>query len=143
MSYLSWFIEHGNKHAKVMQKLRHLSDKDVIKYFRFENMLKNEADFCPLYKEAKKCHDIENLNCYLCACPNFRFDDKGFRQEEEKTLYSLCDIESKDGDRYISEDAIHQNCTGCAVPHVESYILKHFSRDWFEMMQNVPCGSGV
>lgn len=143
MSYLSWFKEHGRKHADIMQKLTHLSDIEVIKYFHFENMLKNEPDFCLLYQEGKKCHEIEDLNCYLCACPNFRFDDNGFRQEASKTLYSVCNIESKDGNRYVSEDAIHQNCAGCAVPHVESYIKKHFSRDWFEIMQSVPCNSKI
>jgi len=138
MSYLSWFQDHGRKHAKIMAKLKHLSDAEVIAYFRFENMLKEESDFCPLYKESKKCHDLEALNCYLCACPNFRFDDKGFAKEEAQTLFSFCDIDSKDGARYLSEDAIHQDCSGCALPHHESYIHKHFKRDWFEIMQSVP-----
>ena len=137
MSYNSWFQEHGEKHKAIMKKLRHLSDDDVIKYFIFENMVEKEPDFCPLYQDNKKCHDMENLNCYLCACPNFRFDDEGFKQIEEKTLYSTCDINSKDGSQYISNDAIHQNCEGCKVPHHEAYIQKVFKRDWFEMMQNV------
>lgn len=137
MSYSSWFESHGKKHKNIMQKLTPLSDEEVIQYFRFENMVEKEPDFCPLYKENKKCHNMEMLNCYLCACPNFRFDDNGFRKEGDKTVYSICDIDSKDGAIFQTEEAIHQNCSGCAVPHHEAYIKKHFSRDWFEIMKKV------
>ena len=120
-----------------MDTLTELSNEEVIDYFKFENMVKKEPDFCPLYKDNKKCHDMEELNCYLCACPNFRFDDKGFKQIEEKTLYSTCNIDSKDGSQYIGDDAIHQNCAGCLVPHHEAYITKMFNRDWVEVMKEV------
>jgi len=137
MSYQKWFEAHGRKHAAVMAKLTHLSDDEVIAYFRYENMVQNEPNFCPLYAEGKKCHDIEELNCYLCACPNFRFDDAGFEVNEGRSLKSYCAIDSKEGAQFVGEDAIHQNCSGCTVPHHESYIKKHFSRDWFEIMHNV------
>jgi len=139
MSYKKWFDTHAEKHRAIMKKLAHLSDEEVIKYFRFESMVQHESDFCPLYAENKKCHDTAELNCYLCACPNFRFNDAGFSVEEGKTLFSTCSIESPDGDRYVSEKAIHQNCAGCIVPHRESYIRKVFDRDWLKIMQEVPC----
>jgi len=137
MSYSSWFQAHGEKHKKIIDKLSHLSDDEIIQYFKFDNMVKNEYDFCPLYAKNKKCHENDTLNCYFCACPNFRFNDEGFEEEENKTLYSKCNINSKDGTQYILEDAIHQNCAGCFVPHSESYIKKHFNRNWFEAMKNV------
>ncbi|MBN2871030.1 MAG: hypothetical protein JXK04_08775, partial [Campylobacterales bacterium] len=117
MSYRKWFDAHAAKHAAIMAKLTHLSDDEVIEYFRFENMVEKEPAFCPLYAENKKCHDTEELNCYLCACPNFRFNDSGFETVAGTTLYSTCSIESPDGDRYVTETAIHQNCAGCIVPH--------------------------
>ena len=137
MGYLSWFQVHGEKHKAIMNTLTKLSDEEVIAYFKFENMIEKEPDFCPLYKENKKCHDMKELNCYLCACPNFRFNDKGFQQVENKTLYSTCNINSKDGSQYIMEDAIHQDCSGCGVPHHEAYIKKIFKRNWFEVMEEV------
>ncbi len=137
MTYNSWYQAHGEKHKAIMSKLVHLSDDEVINYFRFENMVEKEPDFCPLYKEHKKCHDMEVLNCYLCACPNFRFDDKGLEKVENRTLYSICNIESKDGSQYFTDDAIHQNCSGCLVPHNEAYINKVFDRDWFKIMKEV------
>lgn len=139
MSYKEWFDAHAAKHAAIMEKLSRLGDEEVITYFRFENMVVQEPEFCPLYAENRKCHDTEELNCYLCACPNFRFNDAGFRTEEGKTLFSTCAIESPDGERYLGEDAIHQNCAGCLVPHRESYIRKVFDRDWKAIMHEVPC----
>ena len=137
MSYNQWFEEHTQKHKAIIERLSHLSDEEVIKYFRFENMVEHEKDFCPLYADNKKCHDMEDLNCYLCACPNFRFNDSGFETQGERILYSTCSIESPDGDRFLTENAIHQNCSGCLVPHKESYIRKVFNRNWLLIMSEV------
>lgn len=137
MSYTSWFNEHADKHKKIVDKLRDkgLSKEQIIDYFDFENMVKEEKDFCPLYAENKKCHDMESLNCYLCACPNFRFDDAGVEKIDTKTKYSFCDIESKDGKAGVYGNAIHQDCSKCGVPHHRSYVEKHFDFDWRVIMQ--------
>ena len=138
MTYEEWFIQQGNLHANVMKKLTDKSVDEVIEYFKFENMVKNEPDFCPLYKDNKKCHDMEDLNCYLCACPNFRFKMEGFEKTDDgKTLFSVCSIKSRDGSQFIGDDYIHQNCSGCIVPHRAKYIKKNFNRNWFEVMKDV------
>jgi Zn-finger protein len=127
LSYKSWLDEHGKKHKKIMDKLSHLSDDEVIEYFRFENMVEKEPDFCPLYKDNQKCHDLKTLNCYLCACPNFRVG-------EEK---SHCDIQSINGGQIVAKDGyIHQDCSRCSVPHKEVYIKGQFKRDWAEIMKD-------
>jgi len=137
MGYKSWFVTHGKKHQAIMKKLSHLTDEEVLTYFEFENMCKSEPHFCPLYAKHQKCHEMESLNCYLCACPNFRFDDEGFKEIEGKPLKSYCNIDSKEGSQHIGKDAIHQNCTGCSVPHHKAFIRQHFQRDWFAMMHEV------
>jgi len=137
MTYEEWFQNQGKLHANVMKKLEDKSIDEVIEYFRFENMVKNEPDFCPLYKDNKKCHDYEDLNCYLCACPNFRFKMDGFETIDGKTLFSKCGINSTDGAQYVGDDYIHQNCSGCIVPHRAKYIKNKFSRNWFEIMKDV------
>lgn len=137
MTYLQWFNEHGKKHAKIMEKLKDLSDDEVIDYFKFENMVEKENDFCLLYKDNKKCHDYEDLNCYLCACPYFRFDDDGISKKDDKTVYSFCSIDSRHGTEFVGDDYIHQNCTGCIIPHKRRYIKKNFNRNWFEIMKDV------
>ncbi len=129
MGYLSWFISHANKHQKILDRLNKKSDDEVIAYFRWKNLSQTDVDFCPLFKDAKKCHNMEDLNCYLCACPNFRFDDNAKRDK------SHCAIDSKDGAKLAYQGVVHQDCSGCIVPHRESYIKKHFDRDWKKMMK--------
>jgi hypothetical protein len=137
MSYKKWFDAHAKKHAQILEKLKNQTDEEIIEYFDFENMKEKEPDFCPLYAQNKKCHDMEKLNCYLCACPNFRFNDEGFKQIEEKTLYSFCSINSKDGTQFMGENYIHQNCARCEVPHKIEYIQHHFKRNWRTIMKEV------
>jgi len=52
-----------------------------------------------------------------------------------ENLHSSCSIDSKDGALFEHENNIHQNCSGCQVPHKENYIKKHFSSDWKEIMK--------
>lgn len=143
MSYLEWFDKHAKKHAKIMEKLKEKRTDEILEYFEYDNMKVNEKDFCPLYEKDQKCHDIKELNCYLCGCPNFRFNDVGFKKENYKTLYSYCDIASKDGTRFENEDAIHQNCSGCIVPHKKEYIKKIFNKDWKTIMKETVCGKSI
>lgn len=131
MTYEEWFESHYAKHKKIVEKLSHLSDDEIIEYFRFENMVEKEPEFCPLYKENRKCHDTQELNCYLCGCPNFRLTDG------KEKLKSFCGIDSKDGKQFVGEKAIHQDCSGCLVPHRDSYVKKHFNRDWMSIMKQV------
>ena len=128
MTYKNWIEQHSKKHKTIVDKLSHLSDDEIIDYFDFENMVKNEPNFCPLYKDHKKCHNIEKLNCYLCACPLFRLD----------TNKSYCAINSKYGSQIEGKNGfIHQNCSNCLIPHKIPYIKKNFSRDWTKIMKNI------
>lgn len=137
MGYKNWFDMHADKHKKIVDKLL-LSDytkEGIIEYFTYENMVKNENDFCPLFAKNKKCHDMKNLNCYFCACPNFRFNDDGIKIINKKMQYSFCNINSIDGEAKAYGDKIHQNCSNCQVPHKKSYIEKCFDYDWKIIMK--------
>ncbi|MCD6213286.1 MAG: hypothetical protein J7J02_09950 [Sulfurovum sp.] len=135
MTYMEWFEAHAKKHEEIIKILTHLSDDEVIDYFIYENMQEKHPDFCLLYEENTKCHDIKELNCYFCACNHFRFADDGLKKEGDRTVYSLCSIDAKEGKTYESEDAIHQDCSACLIPHKRSVIKKYFSRDWREVMK--------
>ena len=137
MTYQEWFQAHEKKHKAIIDKLlaQNFTNEQIIEYFEFSNMLENEKEFCPLYSENKKCHDLEYLNCYFCACPHFRFNDKGISKEAEKTKYSFCSIDSKDGKLGVYGDAMHQDCSGCTVPHTKKHITKHFDLSWSKVMQ--------
>jgi len=134
MGYNDWFEAHAKKHKKIVDKLlvEGNTKDEIIDYFDFDNMVKEEIDFCPLYAKNKKCHDMEKLNCYLCACPNFRFDDEGIQKIKTKTQYSLCDIKSKDGRQGVYGEKIHQDCSKCGVPHHQ--VEKNFDYDWKVIM---------
>ena len=134
MGYSSWFEKHAQKHKKIVDKLvaDGLSKDEIIEYFDFENMVKKENDFCPLYKEPKKCHDMEKLNCYLCACPNFRFNDDGIGEYNEYKILSKCEINN--GEKFLGKGVIHHDCSSCSVPHHAKYVAKVFDYDWKKIM---------
>jgi len=138
MAYKTWVKEHYKKHKKIVSKLieKGYDKEEIIEYFDFENMKQKEVDFCPLYAKNKKCHDMKELNCYLCACPNFRFNDNGIKEVDKKIQYSFCAINSKDGKQGIYGDKIHQNCSGCIMPHKKKFISKVYNEDWMEIMKN-------
>jgi len=137
MGYSDWIEKHAQKHKKIVDKLlrENFTKEQIVAYFDFENMKEKELDFCPLYAKNKKCHDTKELNCYLCACPNFRFNDKGIREKEGKTQYSYCSIDSKYGREGVYGEKIHQDCSGCTIPHSKNYVLKYFDTDWKKIMQ--------
>jgi hypothetical protein len=137
VSYSSWLKEHAKKHKTIITKLlaQNYTQNEIIEYFDFENMKKKELDFCPLYAKNKKCHNIESLNCYLCACPNFRFNDKGIKKIADKTQYSYCNINSKDGRQGVYGEKIHQDCSQCSVPHTKKYVAEHFNLNWEQIMK--------
>ena len=136
MSYESWFNQFATKHKAIVNKLvkKGLSNEEIIEYFDFDNMVKEENDFCPLYKENKKCHNMKELNCYLCACPNFRFNDEGITTYNDKKILSQCNINN--GEKLFGGGGIHQDCSRCTVPHHKSYVRKNFNLDWKKIMQH-------
>lgn len=138
MTYIRWFDSHAKKHRKVVDRLiaQSLDKEAIIDYFEFDNMVEKEPKFCELYKTKTKCHDMENLNCYLCACPNFRFSDEGIRQEDDLIIKSECSINN--GDIFRHGNIIHQDCSSCTIPHHRSYIIEHFDTDWRKIMASCP-----
>jgi len=134
MSYSTWFNEHAKKHKKIVDKLvvKGYTKEQIIDYFDFDSMVKNENDFCPLYKEPKKCHDMKSLNCYLCACPSFRFNDKGLDIYNKMKILSRCEIDN--GEKFAGKGVIHQDCSSCTVPHHKAYVKKNFDLDWKKIM---------
>lgn len=138
MGYEDWYIQHGKKHRKIVEKLVALGyTKDrIIEYFDFDSMVVNEPDFCVLYAQPKKCHAIEQLNCFLCACPLFRFNDNGVELRGNHEVRSFCMVDSKHGSQRLYGEVIHQDCTNCTVPHSKKYVQKNFGINWFEVMRS-------
>ncbi len=136
MSYSSWFDAHAIKHKKIVDKLvaKSYTKEQIIDYFDFDNMVKEEIDFCPLYADNKKCHDMKKLNCYLCACPNFRFNDEGLESYNEFKVLSKCAINN--GEKFAGKGVIHQDCSSCTVPHHIAFVEKVFDYEWKKIMKD-------
>ncbi|MEA3330539.1 MAG: hypothetical protein U9Q29_02450 [Campylobacterota bacterium] len=136
MSYSSWFDSHAIKHKKIVDKLleKNYTKEQIIDYFDFDNMVKEEFEFCPLYKDNKKCHDMKSLNCYLCACPNFRFNDDSLENYNDFKILSKCSINN--GKKFAGKGVIHQDCSSCTVPHHKAFVEKVFDYDWKKIMKN-------
>ena len=136
MGYNEWFKNHADKHKKIIDKLvgKNYSKEQIINYFDFDNMIKEELEFCPLYAKNQKCHDIESLNCYLCACPNFRFNEDGLGIYNEFKILSKCDIHN--GKEFAGKGVIHHDCSSCSVPHHKAFIDKNFDLDWKKIMKS-------
>ncbi|NPA60546.1 MAG: hypothetical protein GXO30_08845 [Epsilonproteobacteria bacterium] len=134
MSYLNWFNTHASKHKKIVDKLvsDNYTKNMIVNYFNFDNMVKKEVDFCPLYKKNKKCHDMDNLNCYLCACPNFRFNDDSTILKNDLRVLSRCSVGN--GAEFIGKEVVHHDCSSCQVPHHKEFILSNFNKDWKKVM---------
>lgn len=137
MSYFTWFVEHDQKHYQIIQKLKAqgFSKEAIIDYFVFENMVEKEPHFCLLYANKQKCHDIKYLNCYLCACPHFRFNDEGIVVKGSVLVKSMCAISSKNASQFIYDNIEHLDCSKCIVPHTKSFVLKHFDEVWHKVMR--------
>lgn len=136
MKYEEWFQTHTKKHKNIVDRLieKGLSEDEIIDYFEYENMAKNEINFCPLYRDNIKCHNMEKLNCYLCGCPNFRFNDDGLGEYNEFKILSKCDINN--GTSIGKNQAIHQECSKCTVPHHRAFVKKKFDPQWNKIMNN-------
>ncbi len=136
MNYEKWEELHYKKHQSILAKLNKFDDISIIEYFDYENMRIKESDFCPLYRDGIKCHDIKKLNCYLCGCPYFRYIKDGYKRDN-KTIFSYCSINSKYAKEFESNREIHLDCSDCNIPHLKGFIKKYFDRDWSSIMSKV------
>lgn len=119
MTYTEWAADEAVRKSELVKKLQaqNKSAAEIVAYFDFENMAKEEPLYCPLYSTNTKCHPIEKLNCFFCGCPYFVYDDNGIAVAQEKTVYSTCTINCTKGSKFHTDTAIHQDCSKCTVPH--------------------------
>jgi len=121
MTYTDW---HNMQQSKVSKIVSRLPKDEVIDYFNWDNMVKYEPDFCPLYKTKSKCHELEDLNCLFCACPHFRHSDRTplFYNGAVKVM-SICSLGSKKASLFVVDNTGHCNCSDCVVPHKNVKVL--------------------
>ena len=99
----------------------------IIEHMSFKKRSKRNPNKCPYYQKQppKPCYNLKDLNCLLCACPNYNSD----------ILEGGCKINSKKG-----KWAYHNNlpkgkvwdCSKCEINNtpkeVEEYLLKNLEK---------------
>ena len=104
----------------------------IVREMSYENQkMKNPSD-CPCYS-SKPCHtNVDDLNCFLCACPNYDTKNKdkvgfigGCKIGSLKGVY-LSNIYS--GNRNLG--FLIWDCSNCTIPHscefAENFLRKDF-----------------
>jgi hypothetical protein len=144
MTYQEWIEQHNLQMKVILSKLQEqgITDiPDIINYFKYENMRVTEPDFCPLYKDNIKCHNVDNLNCYYCACPHFVVNHNP-STHGKVTIVSVCGINSRFKSEYYENPDennivnIHCDCSNCFIPHKPSYVkaaLKHELKNYTKL----------
>jgi len=100
-----------------MDILTHI-DK-IVSEHRFEVRSKKNPDECPCYTSGV-CHDMPDLNCFLCYCPNY----------DTETAVGGCKINHPDGKWYYNEllpDKKIFDCSDCTYPHSEVMVKKYLN----------------
>src|SRR4030042_811398 len=97
---------------------------DIIEAMSFDRRSKRNPEKCTYYQEnpPRQCHEIDGLNCLLCACPNYN----------SKDLEGGCRINSKNG-----KWTYHPNlpagrlwdCSDCRINHSEKEIEKYLTKN--------------
>ena len=132
MTYIEWKELHAKAKSNIISKHNLNNVKDIIKYFDYDNMVVNESNFCPLYKDNIKCHNIDNLNCYYCGCPYFIINENP-KTVGKTTIVSTCMINSKYKSEYYENPdgnnvvRIHCDCSNCYVPHTTKFATKYLT----------------
>ena len=126
MTYKEWADSEALRKGQIILKLQGQGKSvvDIVDYFDYENMVVMEPNYCGLYRDCIKCHDVEELNCFFCGCPYFKFDDKGLTKRKDKVVYSTCVIDAIKGVEFVTENAIHQDCTDCSIPHRKEFVYR-------------------
>jgi Zn-finger protein len=95
----------------------------LIEENSFEKRKISNPDECVCYQQDKPCHNIENLNCLFCFCPNYDLN------VEEGN----CKINSPIGKYIETRNGKIWDCGDCDFPHkkenVKSIFLKVYIKD--------------
>jgi len=105
------FASTQNDRRDTLVKRLRLKDCDsILTVFEYDRLKEIESSFCPLFAEGIKCHSMEYLNCYFCACPHYIVDDSTY----------ICSINSRFA-KYV-ENIL--DCSECKVPHKRGFVKK-------------------
>jgi len=92
---------------------------NIISENRFDIRSKKHPNACPCYKD-KPCHNMPELNCFLCYCPNY----------DTTVKIGGCIINNPNGKWYYNDllpDKKIWDCSDCIHPHSEIVVKKYLT----------------
>jgi len=97
--------------------------ENIIDEFDFDTRKISHPDVCSCYKSGNPCHNMPELNCFLCYCPEY----------DTNKPEGGCKLNSQDGKWLFSKKLPASkiwDCSGCLHPHkketVRAYLRKLF-----------------
>jgi len=139
MTYEEWYADNYKKKQEILERLQGKSPREIVDYFDYDNMILREPDYCPLYKDKMKCHNMDDLNCFFCACPYFLYGNNNnpieIDRDNNTEIMSKCSIKSKFKDvfTYIQDDTKKKacDCSGCYIPHKKEFVYRYIKNKMF------------
>ncbi len=101
----------------------------IVEEYRFEVRSKKNPNECPCYT-SKPCHDMPDLNCFLCYCPNY----------DTEKIIGGCKINHPNGKWHYNELLPEKkifDCSDCTYPHSE-IIIKKYLNELFNNKKTLP-----
>ena len=91
----------------------------IIKETSFKVRSKKYPKECPYYQLEYSCHQkIKDLNCFLCACPNYK----------SELLIGGCKINSRRG-KFVHHSNLPKrkvwDCSDCTINHTPKEVEKY------------------
>jgi len=89
-------------------------NEEIIDEWDFEIRKKLNPHGCICYEQDKKCHSVEDLNCFFCYCPNY---DRTVKE-------GACKINSPNAKYINGSDGKILDCSDCTFPHIKKNAIK-------------------
>ena len=128
-----WEKEHFEKvlgevkQAGIDFSLEYLDE--IIEHTSYDIRSLEHPDRCSYYSSGEKCHDLEDLNCFLCACPNY----------QSGKLEGGCEINSNNGKWHHHKNlpkGFVWDCTDCQTNHGPEEV-KHYIKENFDELKKI------
>jgi len=115
-----------DRRLEVVRKLlnKGMSEEEILEYFLYPNISKQEPDFCILYGCGEVCHSLPKgkLNCFGCYCPYF---EMVVWNDGEKDITGRCAMGSEYMTIFSTATGDHLlDCSNCWFPHEEAEVKK-------------------
>ena len=132
MNHLEKFEDYHKK--KILRELKQagillteINIPIIISETSFQTRSQKHPNQCPYYSQGEPCHSIENLNCFLCVCPEYHSDkDEGG-----------CRINHRSGKWHSPYPYSQSNqvwdCSDCPFPHFPTYVEQYLRKNIEEL----------